>query len=412
MGRIVRAAALGLAALAAVAGQARAAGPGCEPGAWLDPATGGRLEHAAVVAAAASRAVVLLGETHDNAEHHRWQLSTLAALFGRRHDLVLGFEAFPRRVQPILDRWIAGGMAPEAFFEEVGWDEVWGYNPDLYLPLLHFARLHRIPVVALNVERYLVSRVGREGWDAVPESGREGLSRPAPATEAYLDRLLASYAQHQPGDGGPAAGGDPAGLDQGAMRDSPDFRRFVGAQLTWDRAMAEALAAARSRRGVDGEPPLVVGIVGSEHARGRHGVPRQLANLGVTDTAVLLPADVDACARPEPGVADALFLVTPQPPRPAPDAPQGPRLGVALGQEAGEVRVAEVVPDSIAAAAGVAAGDVVVQAAGAAVGSAQDLIGAVQRQAPGTWLPLVLKRDGRIVEAIAKFPPQEAAASR
>jgi S1-C subfamily serine protease len=85
---------------------------------------------------------------------------------------------------------------------------------------------------------------------------------------------------------------------------------------------------------------------------------------------------------------------------------------VALGQEAGEVRVAEVVPDSIAAAAGVAAGDVVVQAAGAAVGSAQDLIGAVQRQAPGTWLPLVLKRDGRTVETVAKFPPQEAADSR
>ena len=161
MGRILRAAALGLAALAAVADPARAAAPSCEPGAWLDPATGGRLEHAAVVAAAASRAVVLLGETHDNAEHHRWQLSTLAALLGRRQDLVLGFEAFPRRVQPILDRWIAGEMAPEAFFAEVGWDEVWGYDRDLYLPLLHFARLHRIPVVALNVERYLVSRVGR-----------------------------------------------------------------------------------------------------------------------------------------------------------------------------------------------------------------------------------------------------------
>ena len=46
------------------------------------------------------------------------------------------------------------------------------------------------------------------------------------------------------------------------------------------------------------------------------------------------------------------------------------------------------------------------------MGSAQDLIGVVQRQSPGTWLPLVLKRDGKTVETVAKFPPQEAAASR
>jgi hypothetical protein len=251
-----------------------------------------------------------------------------------------------------------------------------------------------------------VGRVGREGWDAVPEAEREGLGRPAPAAETYVDRLLASYAQHAPG------GEAPSGSDRAAMRDSPAFRRFVEAQLTWDRAMAEALAAARAR-GTAGQAPLVVGIVGSEHARDRrHGIARQLADLGIADAAVLLPDDVAGCAAPERGVADALFLVAPPPSRPAAGAPQGPRLGVALGQEAGEVRVAEVVPDSIAAAAGVAAGDVVVQAAGAAVGSAQDLIGAVQRQAPGTWLPLVLKRDGRTVETVAKFPPQEAADSR
>lgn len=397
MGRISRAVALSLAALALAGPVAAVEGPGCLPGTWLDPATGGRLGHDAVVAAAASRAVVLLGETHDDAEHHHWQLSTLAALHGRRPDLVLGFEALPRRVQPILDRWSAGELAPEAFLEEVGWDEVWGYDADLYLPLLHFARLHRVPLVALNVERHLVSRVGREGWDAVPEGEREGLSRPAPPAEAYVDRLLASWVQHAPGRDDPAK-----------LRETPEFQRFVAAQLTWDRAMAEALAKAQDRPGA----PLVAGIVGSEHARDRHGVAHQLADLGVTDTAVLLPGSVEACARPEPGVADALFLVQPHA-RPASSGPpDGPRLGVVLGQEAGGVRVAEVARESIAEAAGVTAGDVVVRAAGEAVGSPKDLVGVVRRQAPGTWLPLVLRRDGRTVETVAKFPPQEAIAGR
>jgi hypothetical protein len=31
----------------------------------------------------------------------------------------------------------------------------------------------------------------------------------------------------------------------------------------------------------------------------------------------------------------------------------------------------------------------------------------VQRQAPGTWLPLTLERDGRTVETVAKFPPRQ-----
>ena len=33
-----------------------------------------------------------------------------------------------------------------------------------------------------------------------------------------------------------------------------------------------------------------------------------------------------------------------------------------------------------------------------------DIIGIVKRQAPGTWLPLKLKRGGDIIELIAKFP--------
>ncbi len=59
----------------------QAVAPGCVPvAAWVAPAGGETLRGEEVVAAAAKRAVVLLGETHDNAEHHRWQLQTIAAL--------------------------------------------------------------------------------------------------------------------------------------------------------------------------------------------------------------------------------------------------------------------------------------------------------------------------------------------
>jgi uncharacterized iron-regulated protein len=45
----------------------------------------------------AERDVVLLGERHEDASHHQWQLQTLAALHVLRPDMVMGFESFPRR---------------------------------------------------------------------------------------------------------------------------------------------------------------------------------------------------------------------------------------------------------------------------------------------------------------------------
>src|SRR5665811_1945932 len=75
-------------------------------GAWAYPGSNEKRDD--VIVALAKRGVVLLGETHDQAAHHRWQLHTIAALFSHRPDMAIGFEMFPRRVQPVLDRWSNG----------------------------------------------------------------------------------------------------------------------------------------------------------------------------------------------------------------------------------------------------------------------------------------------------------------
>ncbi|MEK0083522.1 ChaN family lipoprotein [Benzoatithermus flavus] len=377
--------------LAAPAGaaSARNGAAACTAGTWLDPATGATRPHDAVLAEAAARSVVLLGETHDNPEHHRWQLSVLAGLLARRPDLVIGFEAFPAEVQPVLDRWVKGELGPQDFLVQVDWKRNWGFDPALYLPLFELARLHRIPMAALNVDRAFVSRVGREGWAAIPRAERHGLGDPVQPSTAYLARLARSFAQHAREAGG-AAPTDP--------RNDPAFRRFVDAQLTWDRAMAEGLARAHGRNGA----PLAVGIVGSEHARQRHGVPHQLEDLGVGDTAVLLPQDLtEGCEELAPDEADAVFVVAAVP---AAEAPR-PRLGVRLEANGDAVSAAEVLPGSVAAASGLLRGDVFVQAAGTPIRAASDLVEIVRSVAPGTWLPLVVRRDGRSIEAVAKFPP-------
>ncbi len=372
-----------LAALAMLSACATAAAEGClVPGQWSLPGEPApRATDATQVAASAGEAqYVLLGENHDQADHHRWQLHTLGMLLAARGKLVIGLEMLPRRAQPALDRWVAGELTEAELLRETRWNKVWGYDADLYLPILHFARLHRLPLVALNVDRSLTREVGANGWAAIAEEQREGVSDPAPATPAYR-ALLRRWFEEHPKEAGRA---DPAGFD-----------RFVEAQLLWDRAFAEALFQASARQ----PGALVVGIIGSGHLRGGHGVSRQLAALGAKRIKVWLPvASATPCNQIEAGLADAVFAIESR------VAAATPRLGVVLDEEQNGPRVREVVAGSVADRAGVQRGDRLLSAAGSRIASAADLISALKKQPPGTWLPLKVERSGRELDLVAKFP--------
>jgi uncharacterized iron-regulated protein len=347
---------------------------------WVVPATRRERPASEVIRDAARSRIVLLGELHDRADHHRWQLQTVAALAALR-PVVLGFEMFPRRTQAVLDRWVAGELDDATLLRETDWPRVWGFPAPLYLPLFEFARLNRAPMRALNVDRALVSRVGREGWAAVPAGEREGVSDPAPPTPAYRSMLAEAMAAHR---------GEAAPSDAGTQR-------FVEAQLTWDRALAEGLAGA-AREHPDA---LIVGIMGTGHLEHGYGVPHQLAALGERDVTVLLPWDTDRdCAQLTPDLADAVFGIAP-----AVEAPDhGPHLGVTLAPGRDGVCVAEVTPGSVAAAAGLRRDDVIVEAAGTHTTTPADLRAVVDAQAPGTGLPLRVRRGGRTREIVARFP--------
>jgi uncharacterized iron-regulated protein len=349
----------------------------CPSSGWLrlDGERPAAVAPGALIADMAGRDVVLLGEHHDDADHHRWQLHTIAALHAQRPRMVLGFEAFPRRVQPVLDRWVAGKLTAAQFLAEARWEEVWNMPAELYLPLFEFARLHRIPMVALNVDRKLTEAVAAKGWDAVPEAEREGVSRPAPAPKAYLDELARIHKQHK--------------------ADVP-LANFVQAQQTWDRAMAQALAPHAAGT-------LVVGIIGSGHLRHGYGVALQLRDLGVKRVGTLLPVEISDCRELVAGLADAAFLV---PERPAVKPPP-PRLGVQLEQDGDTVRLAEVTPGSLAERTGLRKGDVVATAAGKPVKRVRELIAVIRAQPGGTWLPLQVRRAAEVHDLVVKFPPSQ-----
>ncbi len=373
-------------------------------GSWIDVKTGQPIDRGELFRDLVARtAVVLLGESHTDADHHRWQLQTVAALHGRGGNLVIGFEAFPRRLQSVIGDWIEGKLTDEAFLKASEWRQVWGYDAALYMPLFQFARLNRIPMIALNVEQKLVSRVGQQGWEGVPAPEREGLSDPAPASPAYQRELARVYLikKAMPPDADPSQASSPPEPDEAALAEAvkqPEFKRFVEAQLTWDRAMAEALAGAKRKFA----NATVVGILGSGHVAGGHGVPHQLQALGIANLMSLIPVSADAgCALVGTSFADAVFTLPREDETPPPERP---RLGVALAEGDGAPRINRVVGDSVAEIAGLKVGDHVVRAAGLAIRNPDELVEVIARQAPGTWLPLSIRRDGQEIDLVAKFP--------
>jgi uncharacterized iron-regulated protein len=349
-----------------------------QPGQWLTPGKAAApIDRVALLERMATQQVVLLGESHDSAEDHRWQWQVLAQLHGRRPQLALGLEMFPRRLQPVLDQWIAGSFSEQEFLQKSEWDKVWGYEAREYLPLFHFARMNRIPMLALNVERSLPEAVGKVGWDAMPAAQKEGVSRPAAPAADYLKLLRKIYDHH------PAA-----------EREGSDFARFVEAQTLWDRAMAEAIAD-HLRKVPDA---LVIGILGAGHVRHGHGVPFQLKSLGIARVANLLTwSQAAGCGELTNGMADAVYVVQEQRSNP-------PRLGVATETVANGLRITAITAGSVAESAGLKVGDVILEVAAKPAKNVQVLRNVVQRTVPGTWLPLKIRRASDEMDIVARFP--------
>ena len=218
----------------------------------------------------AESGVVLLGETHDRAADHQWQLARIEALYAGQPHLAIGLEMVPRSRQAALDDWSAGRLDEAQFLQAVDWQNSWGFNYALYRPVFDFARAHRIPLIALNVDRTVVRAVAKDGWTALAAWPDLALGRPAAPSPDYNHYLAAAFAGH-----GQARDGD--ALNRG-------FGRFVAVQLLWDRAMAVRVAAARAAGA-----PLVVVLAGSGHVRDGWGISHQLQDLGIASTPLVAP---------------------------------------------------------------------------------------------------------------------------
>ena len=225
----------------------------------IDLRSGASLTPAQLVEQLAAAPRVLVGEQHDNPDHHRLQLWLLQALAAQRPQGSLLLEMLTPDQQ---DRVIAAhaatqdGQAPADLPRVLAWQKTWDWG--LYGPIVHYALTQPYPLQAANLNRSEIMQI----YAARPElQGR--LSTTASVRETLLADIRESHCGLLPEAQLPA---------------------MLAVQQQRDRRMAERLLAA---------PTPAVLLAGGFHGARDLGVPLHLADLGVdTGTLVLQLAEV------------------------------------------------------------------------------------------------------------------------
>lgn len=316
---------------------------------WLDlPPTGvalaNRLDFAAIMERLRETRVVFVGETHDKVEDHRLQLRVIRAMHRQSPKLAIGMEMFPRPTQAALDAYLAGTISEREFLKRSNYFTNWGFDYRFYRDILAFARANKLPVVALNLEKGLTTKVFRQGGPSAltPEETAKIPAERDLSLPGYRERISGVFTMH------------------GQHAPPEQINNFLQAQALWDETMAES-AAEFLRTHPDHRLAMVVG---QGHAMKDTAIPPRIARRLPVSQAVILPAREHEVL---PSEADYLIDLEPA------QLPPLPLLGVQLVESDKGVRIVEVGKDGAAAKAGIEAGDTIVALDGEPAATAEDV---------------------------------------
>lgn len=268
------------------------------------------LSFAEIMRQLADKRVVYIGEIHTRNEDHLLQLLVIRALFDQNPKLAIGMEMFSREAQPVLNRYVARDLNEREFLRQSGYFAKWGYDYRLYREIINFARHNQLPIIALNQEKEIVSKVFKEGLAAL--TAEELAKVPAErdlAIPGYRQRITEVFAMHDKHGG------------------SGKFADFFQAQAIWDETMAESVTTFLKAYP---ESRMVV-LAGQGHTGKATGIlPRVARRLPTIHQAVILNSEAGGLAQTE---ADYLLFAKPAPLPPAAalgvlltNTPEGPRV--------------------------------------------------------------------------------------
>jgi aminopeptidase N len=293
-----------------------------------------------VIEKASGKDIIYVGEGHDKFEHHRVQLQVIKELFKKHKKIAIGMEMFQKPSQQALDDYIAGETDEKTFLKKSDYFKQWGFDYNLYREILLFARGYKIPVIALNIPKKLVSKVSREGLRALTADELKEVPEYFDISDIeYYERLRGFFERH-------------------ARAKEMNFDFFYEAQVLWDESMARNLDEFISK---NPEYKVVV-LAGEGHMTFGSGIPKRAFRLNKREYAIILnDGEVDK------DIAD--FVLFPSPV----SLPESPKLGVLLKDEDKKIIINQFAPDSVAKQAGLKENDIILSIDDTPVESVDDM---------------------------------------
>jgi uncharacterized iron-regulated protein len=218
---------------------------------------------------------LIIGEQHDNADHHTAQLWLLQSLGEQRPQGSLLLEMLTPDQQPKVDA-VRQAMSPSANLSEaLTWQDGWDWN--LYGPIVRFALSQPYPLLAANLENSEIRTFYRN-----PPVLSGARSNAASVKSTLLAQISESHCGLLPAAQMPA---------------------MLAVQQQRDRRMAERMLAA---------PTPSILLAGAWHARKDVGVPLHVVDLGATQApTVLMLAEQGAAVTA--AMADYVWYTAPTP---------------------------------------------------------------------------------------------------
>jgi hypothetical protein len=286
-------------------------------------------------------------------------------------------EMFQRRYQKALDEYVSGETDTQAFLKSSQYLNTWRFNYHLYEDILHYAREHNIPVVALNQEHELVSKVANQGLGQLTQEEKGKIPKEMVfADETYEKRLRRVFEMHQ--------------TELAGKKTPQVFEYFHQAQILWDETMAETIASFLT----DNPDFHLVVLAGSGHLAFGSGIPKRAYRRIAKDYAVVLPEPGEL---PEPGMAD--FIVFPS----MVEAPAEAKLGVVLDTSGEQFEVVELVQGAGAQKAGLEKGDILLAVDGIRVKDLDDIRANLATKYVGNTVKVQVRRDEAELELMVEL---------
>jgi uncharacterized iron-regulated protein len=313
-----------------------------------------------VIESVSEKKIVYVGEVHDVFAHHAVQLDIISGMYKKNKKFAIGMEMFQKPFQNILDRFIDGKMGEREFLNQSEYFKRWGFDYNLYKPILDFARTECINVIAMNLQREIIKSVAHNGIDSLSDEEKKEIPPDLDFSDIeYRKRLEKIFSMHKDSEG-------------------RNFDYFYQSQILWDETMSQSIDNFLKEY-----PDYQIAVLaGQGHLMYGSGIPKRTHRRNSHDYAIVL---IDA--EVEKDIAD--YVVFPK----HVEGITSPKLMVFLQKKEEGYEIAGFPEESVSEKAGLKEGDILLFVDDVIISSIDDIKIHLLYKARGETVKVKVSRD-------------------